>query len=204
MNQLMIIGAGGHGRVVADIAEKLQKYQKICFLDDADMAKSGGYDVTGAISTYHEHLHDACFVVAIGNPLIREKVQLELEKKNAKIETLIHPSAVIGERTKIGKGTVVMAGAVINPDTTIGKGVIINTSSSVDHDCEISDFAHVSVGAHVAGTVFVGAKTMIGAGATVSNNLNICDECVIGSGAVVVRDIVEKGTYVGVPARKLP
>ncbi len=203
MKQLIIIGAGGHGRVVADMAEKSGKYQKICFLDDAEMTKSGGHDVIGAVRTYHEHLKDACFVVAIGNAELRQKIQLELEEKGAQIETIIHPSAIIGDRTRIGKGTVVMAGAVINPDTTIGKGVIINTCSSVDHDCEICDFAHVSVGAHVAGTAFVGAKTMIGAGATVSNNLRLCDECVIGAGAVVVRDILEKGTYIGVPARKL-
>ena len=201
MNQLIIIGAGGHGRVIADIAEKTGLYQKICFLDDSGIKKSGGYDVIGNISDFSDYLNNSCFFVAIGNADLRQKIQSELEEKNAKIETIIHPSAIIGDRTEIGEGSVVMAGAVINTDVKIGKGVIINTSSSVDHDCIVGDYVHISVGAHVAGTVTIGSKTMISAGATVINNLNICAQCIVGAGATV--DITEKGTYIGVPARKM-
>lgn len=97
-----------------------------------------------------------------------------------------------------------MAGAVINPGSRVGKGVIVNTCSSVDHDCKIGDFVHVAVGAHLAGSVEVGEASWIGAGAIVNNNLCICGSCVIGAGAVVVKDIKEAGTYVGVPARRMP
>ena len=114
----------------------------------------------------------------------------------------MNPVAVISRRVEIGKGTVVMAGAVINSDTTIGEGCIINTCSSVDHDNRLGDFVHIAVGTHLCGTVEVGSRTWVGAGATVSNNISICDDCVIGAGAVVVKDIKEKGTYIGVPARK--
>lgn len=96
-----------------------------------------------------------------------------------------------------------MAGVVINNAAKIGNGVIVNTCSSVDHDCKISDFVHISVGAHLAGTVTVGNRTMIGAGTTVINNITIGEDVAVGAGAVVIREIEEKGTYVGVPARKI-
>ena len=117
--------------------------------------------------------------------------------------TLVHPNAVVADDVVLGVGTVVMAGAVINPGTKIGKGCIINTCSSVDHDCEVNDYVHVSVGSHLCGTVFVGSKTWIGAGTTVSNNVVICSDCMIGAGAVIINDIKERGTYVGVPARRI-
>ena len=203
MKRLVIIGAGGHGRVIADIAEKVEKYNEIIFLDDADIKYSGGYSVVGRIDDYINYISNSEFIVAIGNPELREKFQSELIKQNATIKSFIHPSAVIADRVKIGMGTVIAAGAVIGPDVIIGDGVIINTSSSVDHDCVIKDYSHVSVGAHLAGTVEVGTQCMIGAGTTVINNLNICDGAVVGAGAVVVKDILEKGTYIGVPARKV-
>lgn len=199
MKQLVIIGASGHGKVVADIARK-SGYDEICFLDDNEsLTECGGYPVVGKSDCFSNY--DCDFFVAIGNAKIRERLMDKLKTKT--IPTLIHPHSVIGENVAIGDGTVVVAGAVINPGATIGRGCIINTCASVDHDCKISDYVHVSVGAHVAGTVEIGKGTWIGAGAVVSNNLDICGGCMIGAGAVVVRDIVESGTYVGVPVVKI-
>lgn len=201
MKQLVIIGASGHGKVVADIAKK-NGYDEIIFLDDNEsVTECGGYPVAGKSSRYVDF--DCDMFVAIGNPKIREKIQTQMELAGKRIPTLVHPSASIAEHVSIGEGTVVAAGAVVNPGAVIGKGCIINTCSSVDHDCEIADFVHVSVGAHVAGTVTIGAYTWIGAGATVSNNVNICGGCMIGAGAVVVRDVNERGTYVGVPVEMI-
>lgn len=200
MKQLVIIGASGHGKVVADIAKK-NGYERIIFLDDnVSLTECGGYAVVGKSSRYAEF--DCDVFVAIGNPKIREKIQTQTELAGKRIPTLIHPSASIAENVSIGKGTVVVAGAVINPDTVIGKGCIINTCASVDHDCVIADFVHVSVGAHVAGTVTIDKYTWIGAGATVSNNISVCGDCMIGAGAVVIRNISESGTYIGVPVEK--
>ena len=196
-NRLVIIGAGGHGRVAADIA-KLCGYNEILFLDDADIP-----GVSGKTAEYINYKDSADFFVAIGNGRIRERIQKELQGNGCSVASLIHPNAVLGSNITIGTGTVVMAGAVINAGAKIGEGVIINTSSSVDHDCVIGDFCHVSVGAHLAGTVHVGEQTMIGAGATVINNVDICAECMIGAGAVVVKDVGESETYVGVPAKKI-
>lgn len=197
MKKIVIIGASGHGKVIADIAVR-NGYEEIVFLDDDKSIKEcAGFPVVGKTSEAKNIEGDK--IVAIGNAKIRWRIQGELNN----IVTLIHPSAVISRRVEIGEGTVVMAGAVINSDTVIGKGCIINTGATVDHDCRIADFVHESVGAHVAGTCIIGERTWIGAGATVSNNVNICGGCMIGAGTVVIKDIDVSGTYVGVPAKKI-
>jgi sugar O-acyltransferase (sialic acid O-acetyltransferase NeuD family) len=199
MNKLAIIGASGHGKVIADIASK-NGYQEIIFLDDnRNLHECGGYPVIGTSSDVKSL--DADIIVGIGNASIRKRIQASVDEK--KMVTLIHPDAVIADGVKIGKGTVVMAGAVINPGTIIGKGCIINTCSSVDHDCHIGNYVHVSVGSHLCGTVNIGNEVWIGAGATVINNLSICSNSTIGAGAVVIKNIEMVGTYVGVPVRRL-
>lgn len=196
--KLIIIGASGHGRVVADIAKKCG-YDEIVFLDNnPNLSTCACYPILGADSMVSQLEGD--LFIAVGNGQIRKKL---MEKEgNRHFPVLVHPNAVVADDVVIGCGSVVMAGAVINPGVQIGKGAIINTCGSVDHDCKLDDFVHVSVGAHVAGTVTIGENTWIGAGATVSNNVNICGGCMIGAGAVVIKDIDEPGTYVGVPARR--
>lgn len=198
MRKLAIIGASGHGRVVADIAVK-NGYHDIVFLDDDEnIHECCGYPVVGKSSV--AQIIDADVIVGIGVASVRKRIQESVSEK--KMITLIHPDAVVARDVVIGVGTVVMAGAVINPGARIGKGCIINTCSSVDHDCEVGDYVHIAVGSHLCGTVTVGAGTWIGAGATVSNNLFIHPECMIGAGAVVVNNIQESGTYIGIPARR--
>lgn len=200
MKKLVIIGASGHGKVIADIALKTG-YEEIVFLDDDDSVKTcAGFSVVGNSEMISEY-NDWDFIVAIGNARIRERLTDELADYS--LATLIHSDAVIGREVEIGCGTVVMAGVVINSYTKIGNGCIINTCSSVDHDCNIGDFVHVAVGAHICGTVNVGSSTWIGAGSTVSNNIDICGNCKIGAGAVVIKNIEEAGTYIGVPAKKI-
>jgi len=195
MNRLIIIGASGHGKVVADIAA-LNGYKDIVFLDDDENIKEcAEYPVIGK----SVEAPDGEVFVAVGNPETRKRL---MELYNKRIQpVLIHPSAVVAKGVELSDGSVVMAGAVINPGAQIGKGVIVNTSSSIDHDCRVGDYCHISVGAHLCGTVTVGDGTWIGAGATVSNNVIICSGCMIGAGAVVVKNIEKQGTYVGVPAK---
>ncbi len=200
MKKLAIIGASGHGKVIADIAVK-NGYKEIVFLDDnPNVQECAGFRVVGPSEDVDKY-SDYDVIVAIGNASIRKKIHKQVGEY--RLTTLIHPQSVVSRRVTIGKGTVVMAGAIINSDTNIGEGCIINTGASVDHDCNIGDFVHVSVGAHVAGTVTIGDGTWIGAGTTVSNNIVICSECMIGCGAVVVSNISESGTYVGSPVRKI-
>jgi sugar O-acyltransferase (sialic acid O-acetyltransferase NeuD family) len=197
MSRLVIIGASGHGKVVADIAE-LNGYKDIVFLDDDESIKEcAGWPVVGKSS----EAPDGEVFVAVGNPETRKRL---MELYCDRIQpVLIHPKATVAEVVKIGSGTVVMAGVVINPGVTIGKGVIVNTSSSIDHDCSVGDYSHISVGAHLCGTVKVEDIVWVGAGATVINNVNICGGCTIGAGAVVIKDIDKSGTYVGVPAKMI-
>lgn len=199
MNRLIIIGASGHGKVVADIAV-LNGYEEIVFLDnDLAISECAGFRVRGTDSVAAEL--DGDLFIAVGNGKIRK--HLMDANSNRHFPILVHPDAVIAKDTVIGDGTVIMAGVVVNPGVRIGRGCIINTCSSVDHDCVIGDFVHISVGSHLSGTVEVGNETWIGAGATVSNNVNICGGCMIGAGAVAIKNIEEKGTYVGVPAKKM-
>lgn len=199
MKKLVIIGASGHGKVIADIARK-NGYEEIVFLDDNESVyECGEYPVIGKSSEIE--MIDADVIVGIGNAGVRKQIQESISKE--RMVTLVHPDAVVGEDIAIGVGTVIMAGAVINPGANIGKGCIINTCSSVDHDCEVGDYVHIAVGSHLCGNVTIGDKTWIGAGAIVSNNISICPNCMIGAGAAVVNDIQESGTYVGVPVRKI-
>jgi len=201
---LVIVGASGHGKVVADIALLMGQYENVYFMDDfAHHSECMGIPIIGKTDNIDEWLETADFFVAIGNTNIRKCLLEKIQSKKASIATLVHPNAVIGSNVTIGEGTVVMAGVVLNADCCVGKGCIINTGATVDHDCIIGDYVHVSVGAHVAGTVSVGECTWIGAGAVISNNVSILGDCTIGAGAVVVGDIETSGTYVGVPARKI-
>ena len=203
MSRLFIVGCSGHGKVAADIAVKNGKYDQICFLDDNPKSElCMQFPVVGN-SRYEGISPEDEVFVAIGNSQIREKLMDQYEAAGFNLATLIHPDAIIGMNVKIGVGTIIMAGAVVNPDTELRDGVIINTCSSVDHDCVISDYAHVAVGSHLCGNIFVGKGTWIGAGATVSNNVSVCPNCMIGAGAVVVNDILESGTYIGIPAKRL-
>jgi len=203
-NKLIIVGASGHGKVIADIALKMDRWNSIAFLDDDESIKSSmGIEVIGKSTDALKYIEDYDIFVGIGDNETRERIQKLLEDNGASIPVLTHPDAVIGEQVELGSGTAVMAGAVINCCTKIGKGSIINTVASIDHDNLIEDFVHISPGVHIAGTVKIGKRTWIGIGSTVINNVNITSGCKIGAGTVVIKDITEPGTYVGVPARRV-
>ncbi|MEH7180553.1 acetyltransferase [Neobacillus vireti] len=204
MKKLLIIGASGHGKVIADTALKLNKWESISFLDDDENIKTTlGLKVVGKTSDVIKYIDVYDVIVGVGNNNIRGNLQKFLEDKGASIPVLIHPNSIIGEEVILGAGTVVMAGAVINCCSRIGKGCIVNTGSTIDHDNIIEDFVHISPGVHLAGTVKVGKGSWLGIGSIVSNNISIVSNCKIGAGAVIIKDIVETGTYVGMPARRV-
>lgn len=201
MENVIIIGAGGHAKVIADIVLS-QGDRLLGFLDDSPNATgSYGIPVLGKVADY-PLWPNARFLIGIGNAAVRQKLVNKL--CDIRWHTAIHPTAVISRLgTTIGEGTVVMANAIINPGTTVGRHCILNTGSIVEHDNTIGDYVHISVGAKTAGTVTIGNNTWVGIGATISNNLTICPHCMIGAGTVVVKNIDVPGTYVGVPARRL-
>ncbi|GEM04151.1 acetyltransferase [Halolactibacillus miurensis] len=203
-DKLIIIGASGHGKVVANIAIKMNKWQSIAFLDDDKSIKTSmGLEVIGKTTDAFTYKDEADLFVAIGSNATREKIQEKLIAEGLNVVSLIHPSAVIGTDVELGLGSVVMAGVVINSSSRIGKGCIINTSSNLDHDNVLEDYVHISPSVGLAGTVRVGKGSWLGIGSIVSNNVNISSGCKVGAGAVVVKDITEPGTYIGVPVRRV-
>lgn len=199
MNRLIIIGAGGHGKVIADNALK-NGYKNIFFVDDHVKGEVLGFPIVGT-SEYIDHFHDGNtdFIIGIGNNATRKIIA---EKYNVNWVSIVHPSAQIAFNAVIGKGTVVMANAVINACASVGEHCIINTGAIIEHDNVINNYTHISPNVALGGTVRIGSLTHVGIGATVKNNTEICSGCIIGAGAVVVNNIKESGTYFGVPIRK--
>ena len=204
-NKLAVVGASGHGKVIADIAEQLGFI--VNFYDDAYPSK-----------TYIEHwpIHGTCadlialnnvsatlnnnVVVAIGNNEVRQqKIQL-LQQNSFNIITLIHPTAVISPYAAIASGNVVFAGAIINAFAKVGVGCIINTAAVVEHDCTIDDFSHICPNVALAGGVSVGSNSWVGIGSQVKQLIAIGDNCLIGAGSTVVKNIPDNVTVFGSPA----
>lgn len=202
--KLIIIGASGHGKVAADIAKLMNKWENIFFIDDnKSITSSMGIDIIDDLSNIQNYINDHDIFIAIGDCYIREKIFLRIEALGANIPTLIHPSSIIGSNVKIGKGTIIVAGAIINCCSHIKPGCIINTGSTVGHDCRIGNFTHIAPGVNIGGNTSVGADNWIGIGSVIINNISITNHCTIGAGSVVIDNIINPGTYVGIPAKKL-
>lgn len=199
MREIVLFGAGGHARVVADIVKSNNEEVKGFLCNEAP--PSASLHILGNDCAAELKYADKQFIICVGNNRIRKNIALA--HKRLTYTTAIHPSAVVAEDAVIGKGTVVMAGAIINPGVIIGEHCIINSGAIIEHDCWIGDYAHVSPRAVLGGTVRIGENVHIGIGATVKNNITICKDVVVGAGAVVVKDICEEGIYVGIPARKV-
>jgi len=197
---LIIYGAGGHARVVADVARACGVSISI-MVDDAPVANMiDGSPVRAAAEFDVRKASPFSFIVGIGNNAVRRRLFLEL-KEFGEPFTLVHPFTSISPRAALGQGTVIMPGVVVNTGATIHDNVILNTSCSIDHDCVIGPHAHICPGVRLAGTVTVGAGTMIGTGAVVIPGIRIGENCTIGAGSVVVRDIPDGSVAYGSPCR---
>jgi len=200
---VVILGAGGHAKVIADIV-LLNHDHLLGFLDDNPEKQNQtifkNYKVIGTLSDAEKY-QDCFFIIAIGDNHTRAKIASQLS--NYHFYTAVHPSATIADTVKIGEGTVIMAGTTINADTKVGNHCVINTMSSLDHDSIIEDFTHISPGAHLAGTVSIGKYSWICTGASVINNLTIGRDVILGAGATAISDLPTAGTYVGTPARRI-
>lgn len=205
MKHLALLGASGHGKVVADAALAVG-WQSVVFFDDAwpRLTVNGHWAVVGGTAEMLGRLTEFDgVVVAIGNCAVRWRKQQELLAAGARMGTVIHPRACVSPFATIGAGTVVMAGAVINVDAIVGDACIINTNASVDHDCMLGHGVHVSPGANLSGNVTAGACSWIGVGAAVRQGTRIGANVMIGAGAVVVKPVADGATVVGNPGRPL-
>lgn len=197
--QVIIIGASGHGKVVADVVSAAGDTVVGFLDDDTNKQKCGSYPVLGTVHEAKKYLQ-CRFTIAIGSNEVRKRIAEELDLP---WYTAIHPTAVISPSAVIGDGTVVMPNAVVNAEARVGAHCILNTGSIVEHENSLADYVHLSPGAALGGNVHVGECSHIGIGACVRNNIAVCDHCTIGAGAAVVKNIQEAGTYAGVPARKI-
>jgi sugar O-acyltransferase (sialic acid O-acetyltransferase NeuD family) len=203
MKRLLILGAGGHGKVVADAA-LLAGWEPVAFLDDrgGDAAGPLGLPVLGGIETLGRHARDFdAAVVAIGAARKRLELLDLCTRAELALGTVIHPSAVVSRHASLEPGCVVFANAVINAGARLGRGCIVNTGATVDHDCWLGDGVHLCPGTHLAGNVRVGDRAWIGIGAVVRQQLEIGADVMVGAGAVVVAAVPSGKTVVGVPAR---
>ena len=203
--ELAIVGASGHGKVIADIAEQLGFTVK--FYDDAYPSKTHiehwpihgtCVDLIALKNTYTSDNHDV--VVAIGNNEIRQQKIKLLQQNSFNLITLIHPTAIISQYAEVAPGTVIFAGAIINAFANVGVGCIINTAAVIEHDCSIDDFSHICPNVALAGGVSVGAKSWVGIGSQVKQLITIGDNCLIGAGSTVVKNIPDNVTAFGSPA----
>jgi len=204
---VVIVGAGGHGRVVLDILVRTGRFHVVGFLD-SNRALHGrrvdGVPVLGEIAMLPEIAREHTIrgaIVAIGDNGVRRAFADRIETMGIDLVNAIHPSANLARNVTLGRNIVIAAGALVCAHCQIGDSVILNTGCIVDHESMIGTAAHVCPGARLAGRVTVESGAFIGIGATVIQNIRIGCEAVVGAGAVVIRDVPSMGTVVGVPAR---
>ena len=205
--RVVILGAGGHGQVVADICLRMADAGAALslagFLDD-DTGLHGraflGVPVLGPVACLASVPHDAV-VVAIGSNRTRQRLAAELTRQGERFAVPRHPSAVIAPDAVIGPGSIVCAGVVIGPTSVIGAHAIMNTGSTIDHHNRVGDFAHIAPGVHLGGDVQIGEGTLVGIGSSVLPQRAVGDWTIVGAGSVVTKDIPSGVTAMGIPAR---
>jgi sugar O-acyltransferase (sialic acid O-acetyltransferase NeuD family) len=205
--RILIIGAGGHGRVVADALLEARRagtdVDPVGFLDeDASLAGQQylSVRVVGGLDARAQTPHDAV-IVAIGDNAARARVTAAMEADGERLALSRHPTAILAADVEAGAGSMICAGARVMTGSRIGRGVIVNTGAIVDHDARLGDYAHVAPGVVLGGDVVVGAGTLVGLGARVLPGVRIGTLVTIGAGSVVLADVPDGATYAGVPAR---
>lgn len=208
MKEIVIIGAGGHAKVIIDIILQRKKILNDNLLikgilDDSfnenEKKDLFGISIIGKINKILELPSNIYYIIAIGNNSIRKKISENYSNK--KFMTLIHPRSIIGEKVTIGTGTVIMAGTIINSYTKIGKHCIINTGSVIEHDSLIENYVHISPNAILCGGVIIGEETWVGAGAIIIQGKKVEKKVIIGAGTIIINNIEEYCKVVGNPAR---
>ncbi|EGB15116.1 sugar O-acyltransferase, sialic acid O-acetyltransferase NeuD family [Pseudodesulfovibrio mercurii] len=201
--RIVIIGGGGHARVVADILLAVEGMEPVGFVT-AERAPGTpgpfGLPVLGGDDAVDDIPHDG-LVVAVGDNGIRRRLFEHFAARGETFVNAVHPTAILAPDVVLGRGCMVCPGAIVNTGSVIGDDVILNTGSVTDHDCRIGDHAHVAPGAKLAGAVRIGAGVLVGLGAAVLPGVSLGDGAVAGAGAVVLGDVPAGSTVVGVPAR---
>ena len=208
MEKIIIIGGGGHAKVLISIVNKMKKYSVLGYTDIQDRGKLLGALYLGddQVLSKIKSKEPQCKVVlgmgSIDVNLKRRSVVTEVTALGFQFLTIVSPDAIVQEDVILGAGTVVFAGSIIQSGTRIGEYAIVNTGACIDHDCQVGDFVHVACGAVVCGGVTIGNHSFIGAGSTIIQYKKIVQNCLVGAGATVVHDCLEEGFYLGTPAQR--
>lgn len=209
MKDIVIIGAGGFGREVAWLIERINKVTPTWkikgFIDDNEKiwgTYEDNYKVLGG-EDYLKKCGEIFAVCAVGSAKVRKEIVEKYKNSNVIFATIIDPSVVISDRVEIGEGTIICAGTIVTVDVKIGRHVIINLDCTIGHDDVIENFVTINPSVNISGNVLIGRGTELGTGMQIIQGKKICDNTIIGAGAVVVKDCIESGTYVGNPARKI-
>ena len=203
---LVVLGSGGHAKVIIEAVLARSPDRRIVLLDDdADAADRTvlGVPVSGPREWLASNLPGAPVALGIGDNRARLAVLEWLLSQGREVEMVIHPSAIVGATVEIGPGAFLAAGSIAIADARIGRAAIINTAASVDHDCDIGDGVHIGPGVRLCGNVRVGARSLVGVGTAVRPGITIGADAVIGAGSAVVADLPAGGTYAGCPARPI-
>lgn len=211
LKNLYIIGAGGFGREVAWLVERINAivptWDLKGFIDDNTAihgTMQDDYQVVGDCGYLINSPQEVYAVCAVGSAKVRKKIIEKLSGySNIKFATLVDPSVLCSNRVTIGEGSIICAGTIITVDVSIGKHVIINLDCTIGHDDIIHDFVTIYPSVNVSGDVEVGECSEMGTGMQIIQEKNIGEESIIGAGAVVVKDINMPGTYVGMPAERI-
>lgn len=190
MKRLLIVGAGGHGRSVAEAALETGIFESLGFADDAaeKVKDVWGYPVWGTtndLSRYREHADVA--IVALGNNALREELCGQLQAAQFELVSIIHPCAIVSPRAVIGLGSAIMAGAIIGTEARLGTGVIINSGAIVDHHAQVHDYGHLGVNACMAGGAILGKSAWIQAGCSLGYGTFVTPGVVLEPGSALTR-----------------
>lgn len=206
MKKTLIVGAGGHAKVVADILQQNAEYEIVGLIDKEERQGFWGIPVLGNDELLPELYRDGkaeYIFVALGNGALREKLSRQALRVGYSMVNAISHQAVLSPHCQIGMGVVIMPGAVINAEAKIADGCIINTNASVDHEVQVREYSHIAPGCAISGCVKIGRQCLIGTGSRIIDKIQIADYVTVGAGSVVVRNLLEAGTFVGIPARKI-
>ena len=188
MHRLIIVGAGGHGRSVAEAVLACDQFRVVGFLDDAFPGLSQVWDfpVLGGIAYFSELLDCAdAAIVAIGNNQLRKEVCRRLRNAGLELATVIHPRAIVSPSAIVGTGSAIMAGAIVGTDAVLGEGVIVNCGAVVDHHCKVEDFGHLGVSGAMAGGSVLGEGAWMQAGTALGYGVKIDSGRVLAPGEAV-------------------